>query len=130
MCCARRRYSGTLNGAVRMKILDGYRLLESERDELSRARLLVRVARLLLQADKAQDITRGEFFGPAMPAQRKLLEQVLAQRANDRDLNFLAARFQFTTGELSRAERAISKAVSEEDLARTFRGYYLDQLRS
>jgi hypothetical protein len=83
--------------------------------------------KLLTEADRAQDISTGEFYGLNMQARQELIEQVLQDRRNDRSINFIAARFYFANQQYKLAEEAIRKSISEGDLKQIIRGYYLEQ---
>jgi hypothetical protein len=90
---------------------------------LSKAEL----SRLLVNADKEQDISQGEFYGLNMDERQQLIEEVLQERQNDRSINFIAARFYYANQQDDLAQAAISKSVSDTDLAQVFRGYYLKE---
>ena len=62
-----------------------------------------------------------------MKERQQLIEQVLQERQNDRSINYIAARFYFANQQNKLAENAISKTVSEGDLAQVIRGYYLKE---
>jgi len=83
--------------------------------------------KLLVNADKAQDIAQGEFYGLSMNERQQLIEQVLQERQNDRSINYIAARFYFANQQNKLAEDAISKTVSKGDLAQVIGGYYLKE---
>jgi tetratricopeptide (TPR) repeat protein len=83
--------------------------------------------KLLLTADKKQDISQGDFYGLTMPQRQELIEQVLEERQSDRNINLIAARFYFANQQYKLAEEAIGKSVSEGDIDLIVRGYYLEQ---
>jgi tetratricopeptide (TPR) repeat protein len=83
--------------------------------------------KLLVNADKAQDIAQAEFYGLSMNERQQLIEQVLQERQNDRGINYIAARFYFANRQDKLAENAISKTVSDGDLTQVISGYYLKE---
>lgn len=83
--------------------------------------------KLLIEADKSQDISKGEFYGLDIQARQQLIEQVLQERQNDRSINFIAARFYFANQQYGLAEQAISRSITDGDLQQVIRGYYLEQ---
>lgn len=83
--------------------------------------------KLLVNADKQKDISQGEFYGLNIKERQQLIEQVIAERQNDRTINFIAARFYFANQQYKLAEEAISKSLSDGDLQQVIRGYYLKE---
>jgi tetratricopeptide (TPR) repeat protein len=86
-----------------------------------------KLRKLLVNADKEQDIAQGEFYGLSMKERQQLIEQVLQDRQKDRSINYIAARFYYANQQDKLAEDAISKSLSDEDLSQMTRGYYLKE---
>lgn len=77
---------------------------------------------LLRQADEEQDIAGADFLGMNIEERKTLLEEALSLAASDRELNFLAARFYYKTGDYQRAISALKASLWAEDL--DYRGSY------
>lgn len=87
------------------------------------------IRRLLVTADSETPIESDDFFGFSLAAREQLIEQVLQQRPNDRNINFIAARFYFYAKQYDAALAAVQLARSDDSLSLVARGYEIEQNR-
>lgn len=79
--------------------------------------------RWLIDADKQYDITQNEFLDLTMQERRQLVDDVLADRSGDRQINMIAARLAYAQQDFESTIRYLSMTQSERDFNQPVRDY-------
>lgn len=100
-------------------------LSEQGEIQLIRAANSAKVAlrRLVIETSKKQTITEDGFLGKSMNEMAVLMDELLTDRPNDRELNLLVARLAFHQGLLEKALKHLKATLSTRDLASPVREY-------